>query len=216
MSDIGHRHDQIMVFPSKFIDQINQEIYEVLDESIEAGSPEPALNFAASLAATGYLRGIQLARLLYELDEMWHKFETDDTVEDAVFKHLGTSPVTFTQYTRMYRYVLKDRPRLIGKPIRGLIGLIAASRDEELSEDDWEEIYGAADVAGMLAVRDRVRGKRTSGHARIVIEHSRDGYITARRGDEREELGFVKRKPLTDVGKRALDRLQRGSGMVVR
>ena len=116
----------------------------------------------------------------------------------------------------MYRYVLKDRPRLIGKPVRGLIGLIAAARDDEFDDDNWEEFYNAVDVAGMLAVRDRVRGIQTSGHARIVIEHSRDGYIKARKGDEVEELGFLTRKPLTEVGRRALDRIQRGAGIVQR
>ncbi len=205
-----------MRVPAEFILQMDDEINKVMAISLTEKSPEKALDFAASLAVTGYFRGIQLAQLLYELDEAWSEFDTDDTVEDAVFKHMGTSPVTFSQYTRMYRYVLKDRPRLMGKPIRGLIGLIAAARDEEFDEEDWYEIYNAVDVAGMLTVRDRVRGIQTSGHARIVIEHSRDGYITARKGDEIEELGFLKRKPLTEVGRRALDRIQRGAGMVQR
>jgi hypothetical protein len=202
--------------PDKFIEKMNTEVDDIMAIAVETGDPTPALDFAASLAATGYLRGIQLARLLYEIDEAWDKFDTDDTAEDAVFKHMGTSPVTFHQYTRMYRYVLKDRPRLVGKPIRGLIGLIAAARDEEFDDDDWEEIYNAMDVASMLAVRYRVRGLQTSGHARIVIEHSRDGYVRARRGEETEELGFLTRSPKTDVGRRALDRIQRGSGMVER
>ncbi len=216
MGQLGHVHDQIMRVPSAFIEKMNEEINVVMAIATQSGNPEPALDFAASLAATGYLRGIQLARLLYELEEAWSKFDTDDSVEDAVFKHLGTSPVTFSQYTRMYRYVLKDRPRLIGKPVRGLIGLIAAARDDEFDDDDWEEIYDTVDVAGMLAVRDRVRGIQTSGHARIVIEHSRDGYIKARKGDEVEELGFLTRKPLTEVGRRALDRMIRGAGIVQR
>ena len=215
-TSIGHRHDQIMSVPDEFVLKMNDEIDDVMKQATALGNPEPALDFAASLAATGYLRGIQLARLLYELDEAWSEFNTDDTVEDAVFKHMGTSPVTFSQYTRMYRYVLKNRPRLIGKPIRGLIGLIAAARDDEFNDDDWEEIYSAMDVAGMLRVRDRVRGIQTSGHSRIVVEHSRDGYVTARQGDETEELGFLKRKPLTEFGRRAIDRIQRGSGMVQR
>ena len=215
-NSLGHVHDQTMKVPSEFIAKMDDEIDEVMVISLAEKSPERALDFAASLAATGYLRGIQLARLLYELDEAWSEFATDDSVEDAVFKHLGTSPVTFSQYTRMYRYVLKNRPRLVGKPVRGLIGLIAAARDNEFSDSDWEEIYNAIDVAGMLTVRNRVRGTQTSGHARIVIEHSRDGYVKARQGDEVEELGFLTRKPLTEVGRRALDRIQRGAGMVQR
>lgn len=213
---LGHRHDQIINIPFNFIVKMDNEIKDVMLKSIALGDPTPALDFAASLAATGYLRGIQLAKLLYELEEDWAKFKTDDSVEDAVFKHLGVSPVTFSQYTRMYRYVLKDRPRLMGKPIRGLIGLIAASRDEEFDEEDWEEIYNAMDVGGMLDVRDRVRGKRTSGHKRIVITQSREGYVIARQGDEMEELGFLKRKAETDFGKRALDRITNGAGVVQR
>jgi len=216
MTDIGHAHDQIMVVPDKFVQKMNAEIDEVMKSAKESGDPTPALDFAASLAATGYLRGIQLARLLYELDEAWSEFSTDDAVEDAVFKHMGIANQTFGKYSRMYRYVLKDRPRLVGKPIRGLIGLIAAARDEEFDDDDWEDIYDAIDVASMLAVRNRVRGVQTSGHSRIVIEHARDGYVRARRGDETEELGFLTRKPKTDLGRRALDRIQRGSGMVER
>jgi len=216
MKNLGHRHDQLISIPPEFLVKIDNEVDYVIQRSLELNDPQTALDFAASLAATGYLRGIQLARVLYELEEVWDQFETDDSVEDAVFKHMGVSPTTFSQYTRMYRYVLKGRPQLIGKPIRGLIGLIAAARDEELDEDDWNEIYSAVDVASILAVRDRVRGKRTSGHAQIVIEQSRDGYIKARRGEDIEELGFLTRDPKTDVGQRALDRIIRGAGVMQR
>lgn len=210
------RHDQVMRIPVDILERMDAEIDEVVSLSLKQGSPEAALDFGASLAATGYMRGVQLARLLYELDEVWGEFETDDDVQDAVFKGIGISPVTFSQYSRMYRYVLKDRPRLIGKPIRGLIGLIAASRDEEFSDEDWDEIYNAADVGDMLAVRDRVRGIQTSGHGRIVITQSREGYIAARKGDEIEALGYLLRKPKTEFGKRALDRIIRAAGIVQR
>jgi len=216
MKNLSHSHDQTISVPSDFLIKMDKEIDDIMQQTLALGDPTPALDFAASLAATGYLRGIQLARLLYELEEAWPAFETDDSVEDAVFKHLGVSSVTFSQYTRMYRYVILPHPKLIGKPVRGLIGLIAAARDNEFSEQDWKEIYNAIDVAGMLAIRDRVRGVQTSGHSKIVIEQSREGYIRARQGDEIEELGFLKRKAETDFGKRALDRMIQAPGVVQR
>ena len=163
-----------------------QEVVEDTDKVIElallSGTPEIAFEFGRGILREGHIKGIKLAKLFYELREAWDKFATGDRVEDAVEREVGVPKDTFVKYANAFKYVVLERPALAGKPIEGLIKLIAASREGQLDEEDWNELEKAHNVGAMLAVRDRVRGVHTSGHSRLHRWRDPEGQLYCKRG----------------------------------
>jgi len=176
--------DQMVRIEQQDIELLDDEVMRAVAESIEAGTPDIALDFAYQLARVGYLRGVQLAHLLYELSINWSKFQTDDTFEDAVLKNVGRDAKTVRKYVEMYRWVLKPHPELIGKPVRALIELTAAAREGEFTDEHWAEIADATDAAAIIDVRRKARGTYGRGHSRLTAWITRDGFIQSKRGDD--------------------------------
>ena len=205
---VTRSHDQEVGLPQSTVDMAEQEVDDMIDRALLVGDPQVALDYGYSLIKTAHMRGVQLARLLYLLQEKWDSFQTDDTVEDAVFKSMGVSQSKFDIYTRMYRYVLKDHPELAGKPIGGLQAIIAAARDGDFSDEDWAALALAHDKAAMIEIRRNARGILTKGHARVTISWDRDGFVWAHKeNEESEALGQLNHKPATEHGIIAIDRL---------
>jgi hypothetical protein len=203
-----HGHDQIVRLTKTEFRAANTEVDDIIEKSLLSGSPRMALDFGASLIETGYARGIQLARLLFQLDEVWTSFATDDTVEDSVLKDLGMSERKFREYSQMYRHVLAPHPELAGKPIAGLIDITAAAREGDFSEEDWAKLALAHDRATMLVIRREASGIRTSGSGRVGIQWTRAGDVYAHRdGVDPEHIGHIRQEPATDHGKVAVGRL---------
>lgn len=187
MSEITHSHDQAIQLGRDLLERADEEVDTQIERSLLAGSPDIAITFGYDIIKTGQMRGVQLARLLYSLDEVWDRFQTDDTIEDALLKGMGVSGKNFRQYRDLYKYVLRDHPELSGKPIGGLLGIVVAAREEEFEPKDWKDISLAHDSAAMVAIRQRVRGTHTSGHSRLVGWIDRDGYVWARIGNKAQE-----------------------------
>ena len=193
MGEISHSRDQIMRIPPGIIDELEWEVDTAVNKSLADKDPTAALDMAINLAATGYMRGLQLASLLCTIDENWDDFETDDTFEDAVFKAIGYDPKTTRKYVRMYRYVLGPHPELWGKPIGALIELTGAAANGDLTVRDWDEIAAAHDKKSIVDIRRAARGETGRGATRLVAWLDRNGYGHLRRGDEGEwkDWGYV-------------------------
>ena len=169
------------------------DVDEAIEISLLSGRPDTAMELGREIIRKGRLSGVKLARLLYEIDEAWHLFRTDDRVEDAIERDIGIPKETFIKYSRMYRFVLRDRPTLAGKPIEGLIKLTAGAREGDFSDDDWKEIVLAPNVRAMLVVRDRARGIQTSGHSKLALWCTPNGQLELKRGSngKQKNWGFV-------------------------
>jgi len=217
MGALTHSHDQAQPIGKDLLAEVWDEVDKEIERSLLAGSPELALNFGAGLVITGHLRGVQLAKLLYELDQQWKNFKTDDEIQDAVFKTMGVSSRKFEDYKDMYKYVLKDHPELAGKPIGGLLDIIVAAREGEFSDEDWKELALAYDRKTMLDVRRRVRGILTKGTSRLVIWQDRDGQVYCRRGDgPQKHCGWLTREVEDDDVADAVNRLIKSAGVLKR
>ena len=103
MGALTRSHDQEVGLSQDVMGVADHEVDAAIDRSLLIGDPQIALDFGYSLIKTAQLRGVQLMRLLYTLEEKWDSFQTDDTVEDAVFKGMGVSQRKFSDYTRVYR-----------------------------------------------------------------------------------------------------------------
>ncbi len=158
------------------------DVDSAIEVSLLSGKPDTAMELGREIIRAGRLSGVKLARLLYKLDEAWKYFKTDDRIENAVERDLGVPKDTFIKYSRMYRFVLRSRPALAGKPIEGLIKLTAGAREGDFNDDDWKEILLAPNVRAMLVVRDRARGLFTSGKKRLTAWCTKSGQLYCKKG----------------------------------
>lgn len=171
-----------------------KETNKAIELSLLSGTPEPAFDYGRNIIREGRIKGVKLAGLFYELRRVWTNFQTGgDRVEDAVEREVGVPKDSFVKYADAFEHVVLKRPALAGKPIEGLIKLIAASREGQLEEEDWNELEMAHNVGAMLAVRDRVRGVHTSGNTRLYRWRSPEGQLYCKRGPEGEikQFGFL-------------------------
>ena len=175
------------------ITELQTEVSRAVAKSVFEETPEHAMGLAIDLAATGYMRGVQLSQLLYELDCVWHKFKTDDRFEDAVDKAIGYDPKTTRKYVRMYRYVLGPHPELIGKPIGALIELTGAAAQGQLTDEHWERIEAAHDKRSIVDIRREAMGEQGRGLTRMIYWFDRAGYLHGKQGSEGVivDMGFV-------------------------
>ena len=171
-------------------EEVVSDTDKVIELALLSGTPEIAFEFGRGIIREGHMKGIKLAKLFHELREIWFKLETGDRVEDAVEREVGVPKDTFIKYANAFKYVILVRPSLAGKPIEGLIKLIAASREGQLDENDWKELEKAHNIGAMLAVRDRVRGVRTSGHSRLYRWRDPEGQLYCKRGPRGEIKPF--------------------------
>ena len=181
---------------------IVSDVDGAIELSLLSGKPDRAMALGREIMRQGRLSGVKLARLLYEIDEVWDKFKTDDKVEDAIERDIGIPKDTFIKYSRMYRFVLRSRPALAGKPIEGLIKLTAGAREGDFTDEDWKEIVLAPNVRAMLVVRDRARGVQTSGHSKLSLWCTPNGQLELKRGSngKQKNWGFVPaNSPDTDI-----------------
>ena len=191
--------EQVVGFPLKVYEAEENEVDEVIERSLLVGAPDAAIEYGWRLVAGGHLSGLKLCKLLYELTELWDKFQTDDDVQDAIFKGMGVPGETYRKYDGIWRNVFANekiplvyRQAMRNKPLGGLIAISVAARDGEFDEDDWKKLATAHDKAALLAIRDEVRRVDPSETRRRYISWNRDGRLVARRGDEGpEEVGYL-------------------------
>lgn len=184
--------DQAIEIGRTLLNQANDEVDKAVEKALLEGSPDSAIDYGHSLIKTGQMRGVQLARLLHSLGEVWSSFDTDDTLADAVMKGMGISERKLKEYSDLYQYVLQAHPELSGKPMGGLLAITVAAREGELTDDDWKDLELAHDKAAMLDIRTRARGVHTKGHHRLSGQLDRDGHIWAYEGDgEPEHAGIL-------------------------
>ena len=138
------------------------ETEQAIETSLLSGDPQVAVAYGRDLVRQGFMKGLKLAKFLFEFKEGWADTKgqvkgTDQRVEDFVFFEMGVPVETFTKYTDAYGEVLlrspeKYRRMIAGKPIGGLILLIAAAREGQLEEGDWKDIAFSHDKASIQEV----------------------------------------------------------------
>ena len=216
--------EQVVGFPMQVFSDAENEVDEVIEKSLLVGLPDTAIEYGLNLIAGGHLSGLKLCKLLYELTEMWPRFNTDDDVKDAVFKGMGVPTETYRKYENIWRSIFANdkipkqyRDAMRNKPMGGLIAISVAAREGEFNDEDWKELAETHDKAGMLAVRDRSRGVDVSENRRLGIVWERSGSLVARRGEEGpEEVGFLPHRTGVALVDDAVRRIVDAAGILER
>ena len=202
------------------------ETEQAIETSLLSGDPQVAVAYGRDLVRQGFMKGLKLAKFLFEFKEGWADTKgqvkgTDQRVEDFVFFEMGVPVETFTKYTDAYGEVLlrspeKYRRMIAGKPIGGLILLIAAAREGQLEEGDWKDIAFSHDKASIQEVVRRVRGYQTSAKKGISIHWLPDGSLVAWQNDIGDPCGFLPRSPASDLAMAAIESIIDARGIVRR
>lgn len=215
--------EQVVGFPTRVFKEADNEVDEVIERSLLVGLPDAAIDYGWQLVAGGHLSGLKLCKLLYELTEMWPRFNTDDDIRDAIFKGMGVPPETYRKYEGLWRAIFANenidkryREAMRNKPIRGLIAITAAARDDEFNEDHWGKLVAAHDISSMLAVRDEARHIERDNSERLTITLERDGRLVAHRDGEQEGVGYLAVGAGVELVQVAVRRIISAAGIVER
>lgn len=197
-------------------------VTELFDKAINEKDPEVLNKHIARIRRSQQIEGIALAKLLFLWKDKWREFEIGEEFEDYVFAEDGISPQTTRKYLALWEAIFQNpdisdeiKAALYGKPIQGLLLCVAASRENQLSDDNWEEIAQAPDTKTIREIIREIRGEQTSSATALIITLSRDGTLAARQGDEAYvPFGFLNPKPDNATAFNARDRIIRAAGVV--
>lgn len=182
-------------------------VSEIVTKSVTAGDPVPAFGFGKELVRSGQIRGLALAKLLYEMKSKWSIFQAagiEDNFEDVAFEHVGRSPETILKYTRMWESIFAnpevsedDKKRLMGKDIKELLLLPAIIR-EGVDKETMDKLLNASDRDSLRDIIKGERGDRTSSSnaIRIFLQRTEnrtypEGTIFARSGGHTSVIGSL-------------------------
>lgn len=196
---------------------------DIVNKAVTAGDPIPALNFGGELVRSGQVRGLALAKLLYEMKSKWELFQSagfDDNFEDVAFAHVGRSPETVTKYVRMWESIFMNegispeiKRKLMNRDVGDLLLLTAISR-EGVTDEKMEELATAPD---RQELRNRIkgeRGERTSSVNAIRIQLQRTegrtypvGALLARQGRDTVIIGTLNLDDEDELAEKAVARI---------
>ena len=206
----------------------DKEVLKMVDQTIDAaiaqGDIMPVMVFGRALRRQMQASGLALAKLLYRLSESWELFKAvgvDDEFVDVVYADMGIAPETTTKYVALWGAIFENpavpievKESLESKPMRSLILLTAAARDEEF---DWAKVVDATTPAEIREIVREHRGQQTSSKTAVTLELDlRNGQITARQGDQWRIVGVLlikeyKQDPLVATG---IDRIVNSAGIM--
>ncbi len=210
---------------AKDIDFLNQ-VDTVIERSIAQSDPTYAFNFGRSLWKDGHLKGLALSKFLAKLSQQWVMFQNgsvNERFEDAVNAEIGISPQTVRKYSSMWENVFENdnipdsvKSQLYGKPIKSLLLLNAAARDDDGL--DWYEVGNASTGNEIRDLVRAARGEQTSSKNAIRIVLTRDGTLKVYRGGGSQEYVIIGNLDLSLLGdpdvKKAVSRLVDRGGVI--
>lgn len=198
-------------------------INTLIEQAVQTKDPSQINRHISRIRRTQQIEGLALAKLLYMWQELWTQFEIGETFEDYVFTEDGISPQTTRKYIALWLSVFENeeipdevKVQLYGKPVQGLLLLIAVSRDHQMTTEDWEEVAQAPDTRTIREIVRRVRGEQTNSETALILLMDRDGMLKARKGDQPYiQFGYLDIKPTEPTAQQAIERVLRAAGILV-
>ena len=220
-----HAHDAVVALSQNELDLITDGVETILDEAIEQKNPEIAFNLARQLIKKQQIGWVALAHWCYLMEQRWEYLGGQEDFLTVASMKLNKSRETLRRYLEIWKWVMEEpdhgRARLEAlcqKPLQGLWYIKTAAKEGQLTEDDWEEIERAPDIASLKEIRDRVRGNygRAKDALRIMLEP--DGTLKASKGGDYVVIGLlnVHLQDNNPVIRAAIERIVRTAGVFYR
>lgn len=156
-----------------------EKVDKLLSSALMMGNPLVAFQYVRDAKAMGQLRGLAAARVLYQTWKDWGEYQKmgiDDAWENVAPGMCGLGLIQCRKYRDLIMDVYENekvpewvKKPLRGKPIEGQLYLIAAARDEDLTEEDWHGVANAVSPKEIRAIVRAARGATTSSESTISI-----------------------------------------------
>lgn len=187
-ADLIMPHDSNDVRLSEADLKMLAEVDTHIASAIENKDIEDVIYFGRNLIKGFRIRGVVLAKLLYELQSNWNSFGIDDDYYSVITNDMGVKTVTAVKYSNLWRVIFvesgaseKIKQALLGKPIKSLLLLPALIEDGNV---DWEEIINADTHEELRNLVREKRGVATSSKTALYIRlDARTGQLFCKQGD---------------------------------
>lgn len=219
-------------FKSDALQQMTQEVDAIIVRSVTAGDPLIACEYGNAIRSQAAIRGLALAKLLYEMEKNWEFYVAagiEDEFEIFIEVQMGISQQTTRKYTTMWRNIFASdfvspeiKQKLQSKPIQELLLLTSAVEEGSLTDEELETI-AVSDRHRTREIIKQARGEQTSSRTAVVGSiQMRDGRyprgtIIATREGESETVGFLNLDlDNNSAGAKLVARIRNASGLVER
>ena len=202
----------------EFLDSIDG----VIARAIVQADPGVVFEFGRSLWRDGHVKGLGLAKLLGKTAQQWSVFqmgEVQERFEDAISAEIGISAQTARKYADMWEALFENpsissyvKKALYGKPIKSLLLLTAAARDED--DIDWDQVAAASTVNEVRDLVRDARGGKTSSGTSVSIIMSASGELRAKCGESSAIIGRLNVDIDDPIIKKAIQRIVDRSGIL--
>jgi hypothetical protein len=194
----------------------------VIRSAIIQSDPGVIFDFGRTLWKDGHIKGLGLAKLLGKTSQQWSVFqmgEVTERFEDAISAEIGISAQTARKYADMWEALFEnpsistqDKKALYGKPIKSLLLLTAAARDED--DINWKAVGEASTVNEVREIVRDARGGKTSSNSSVKIIMSANGEIRAKCGESSAVIGHLSVNEEDPIIKKAIQRIVDRSGIL--
>lgn len=188
------------------LDDINDDQREILDQieviiqrSLENKDPYIALNACKRIVSFIRFGGIALARILYDLKQVWEKFQIGDNFFDVASAELGLHRATVVRYVDVWEMHNKEiipepyREQIAEKNIGEQIPIATAIKQGyELKEEDWKTIASLPDRHSIEGyIRANIKGKEYFKKGALQLVLMSDGSLVAWKDRKSYYIGFL-------------------------
>lgn len=203
-------------------EEFMSKVQEVIQQSIAEKSPAKALHLCKFLIGATQLSGLALAKILYELQSNWWKFDIDEDFTDYVYKEIGKHRHTVERYldiaSMLHTYAPKEVKQQLEKMPVGSLAPIAhvVKQGYQLEAEDWQEFTEATSPNEVRQIVREIKGLK-GRKSLISLTLDRNGSIWVfNNNDERFFVGSLDIREAEDneyVAK-AIERIVGNSGML--
>jgi hypothetical protein len=218
---VSHDENAMKLTPQDI--EILAQVDTYVQSAIEMKDISDVINFGRQIIKGFRIRGVVLAKLLYELIENWDKFGVDDNYMNVITNEMGVKTVTVVKYSHAWRVIFIDsgiadsiKQRLLAKPIKSLLLLPALIEDGDV---DWQEIIDADTHEDL---RDLIREKRglvtSSATALYIRMDAISGQLFVKQGDKPfEAFGIlaVDKAKTNPIVNHAIERICRDARIIL-
>jgi hypothetical protein len=157
-------------------DRLFELVEGYVKEAKSQNNPYIALNACKDLLEVSKLAGLALAKLFYELKQMWDTFDIAESFETIAHDRLGPHPHTISRYLKVWSMFAENKipenqkEDMMQRNIKDLIPIAnAIEQGYEIKQTQWEELSEAADFSEVSdIVREEIKGKDPRKNALIL------------------------------------------------
>ena len=202
-------------------DWLMNQIDKVMKQSLEQKDVYIALNAGKTMYAIGKAVGKGLAKLLYEVQKNWERYNINEDYDEIVFDYIGLHKTNVVRYIRVMEMLEENqipeqyREDIGQRNMRELIPIATTiSQGYEIDDDEWEKLVDAPDLSTVSKIlREDVKEKPMRKGA-LALYLDDEGSLWAYQDERRYFVGSLDVQAKEETIKRAIERIVRSAGIL--